>query len=771
MNKEAAKVFLEKLPVSGDVLLGRDKELHVLDGAWADEKIHIVTLVAGGGVGKTALMNEWLDRLRKDNFRGAKRVYCWSFYSQGTSEERQISSDEFIYDALKWWGDKEPHKGSPSDKGKRLARLIREQRTLLILDGLEPLQSPPGRLYGYLKDQAIRALLEELALYQPGLCLVTTRVKIRDIDEAVNESVRRICLEHLTPEVGGELLRALGVKGTDQELTDTAREFKGHALALNLLGRYLAVLHEGDISKKRTIPALPEEEKSGCQARRVMRSFEHFLAGKAELNILYMLGLFDRPADEGAVEALRSESAITGVTAEVIEISDERWQNALKHLRDLNLLAEKEPLHPDTLDCHPLVREYFGERLKEENPEAWKQAHGFLYEYYKNLPGKKYPETLKDMEPLFFAITHGCHAGRHQEALDEVYWDRIRRGSNAYSIKKLGAIGADLAVLSDFFDVVWKKPTGGLNDLRKALVLSWVGSRLRPLGRLREAVQVMKASLKAFVKQKNWKEAAINASNLSEIHLILGDVKRAMASARQGVEFSDRSRNAFQQVARRADLADALHQAGRFTEAEQLFMEVEEMQKQRQPDYPLLYSLQGFQYCDFLLGQGKHEQVLDRVAKTLEWVTQAGWLQDIALDELSMGRAHFIKVQMEGSDDYSQALEYYDLAVAGLNRASAQHHLPRGLLARAALYREQKEFDKARRDLDEVKEIAEHGSMKLFLTDYYLETTRLFLYEGQEKEARKSFGTAQKMVEKMEYCRRGDEVKDLEKMLDTAIAS
>ena len=31
----------------------------------------------------------------------------------------------------------------------------------------------------------------------------------------------------------------------------------------------------------------------------------------------------------------------------------------------------------------------------------------------------------------------------------------------------------------------------------------------------------------------------------------------------------------------------------------------EEMQKARQPEFPLLYSLQGFRYCDLLLGQGK----------------------------------------------------------------------------------------------------------------------------------------------------------------------
>ena len=51
--------------------------------------------------------------------------------------------------------------------------------------------------------------------------------------------------------------------------------------------------------------------------------------------------------------------------------------------------------------------------------------------------------------------------------------------------------------------------------------------------------------------------------------------------------------------------ADALHQAGRRAEAEARFREAEEMQAERQPDYPLLYSLQGFQYCDLLLTEAE----------------------------------------------------------------------------------------------------------------------------------------------------------------------
>ena len=65
--------------------------------------------------------------------------------------------------------------------------------------------------------------------------------------------------------------------------------------------------------------------------------------------------------------------------------------------------------------------------------------------------------------------------------------------------------------------------------------------------------------------------------------------------------YADRSGDASQRMINRTTHADALHQAGRRAEAEARFREAEEMQAENQPAYSLLYSVQGFQYCDLLL--------------------------------------------------------------------------------------------------------------------------------------------------------------------------
>jgi hypothetical protein len=74
-------VYTERLPQTGAELFGRAREMEALDRAWDDPDTHVVSLVAWGGVGKSTLVNRWLERLAADHYRGARRVYAWSFYS------------------------------------------------------------------------------------------------------------------------------------------------------------------------------------------------------------------------------------------------------------------------------------------------------------------------------------------------------------------------------------------------------------------------------------------------------------------------------------------------------------------------------------------------------------------------------------------------------------------------------------------------------------------------------------------------------------------
>jgi predicted ATPase len=163
-----------------------------------------------------------------------------------------------------------------------------------------------------------------------------------------------------------------------------------------------------------------------------------------------MLGLFDRPADEKALGVLLKPPAIRGLTESLIGLSPTEWRTILAKLRRARLLAGEDPHNPGHLDTHPLIREYFGEQLRNQLADAWKECNRRLYNYYRAL-APQLPNNFREMEPLFLAANCGCNAGLYREALHEVYLPRIQRGNASFAANVLGVRGTLLLVLSRFF--------------------------------------------------------------------------------------------------------------------------------------------------------------------------------------------------------------------------------------------------------------------------------------------------------------------------------
>jgi hypothetical protein len=385
-----------------------------------------------------------------DHYRSAELVFGWSFYRQGSSGGTS-SADEFLDAALSWFGDPDPRLGTAWEKGERLAKLVAHRRTLLVLDGLEPLQNPPGPQEGRLREPSLQALLRELAAFNRGLCVITTRIPVGDIADHEGSSSLRRDVEQLSGDVGAKLLQALGVKGHEEDLRNASDEFGGHCLALTLLGSYLTDAYEGDIRfRKEVSERLAHDVRQGTHARKVLDSYQIWFGEGAELSVLRMLGLFDRPTDEKTLGALL-KPPVWGLTDSLTNLSQSEWRMILERLRRARLLTPEDPHHPGQLDAHPLVREHFGEQLRSERAEAWKECNKRLYEYYRTL-APQLPNSFREMEPLFLAVICGCNAGLYREALNDVCIPRIQRGDASFAASVLGARGALLSVLVHFFE-------------------------------------------------------------------------------------------------------------------------------------------------------------------------------------------------------------------------------------------------------------------------------------------------------------------------------
>src|SRR5262245_41696405 len=156
------------------------------------------------------------------------------------------------------------------------------------------------------------------------------------------------------------------------DLRTASDEFSSHCLALTLLGSYLTDAFDGDIRRRDEVSTrLALDVRQGVHARKVMESYQTWFGDGPELSVLRMFGLFDRPADEKAFGALLRSPAIRGLTESLTDLAPTEWRTVLARLRRARLLAA--------------VREYFGERLRSQRAEAWRECYRRLFNYYRAL--------------------------------------------------------------------------------------------------------------------------------------------------------------------------------------------------------------------------------------------------------------------------------------------------------------------------------------------------------------------------------------------------
>jgi len=782
--------------------VGRADEIEALTADWLAPAKKLLWIRADAGAGKSTLVNAWLASLREAGFRGADRVFGWTFHGQGAGPAH-ASVDAFLDYALRWLGDDRPAAGSPWERGHRLGRLVQGQRTLLVLDGMEDHQGEPDEAGdALLRDPALAALLRSLERHNPGLCVITSRKGLKKPsalgDEASREKGRGkgkksgtdLTLDEAT---AGELFEGLPV--TRDQVQTAVRKLKGHPFALAVLAAHLRKVSDGGTAID--MAALgPASARVSDPVAHVLEAHRSALGSHsdhgARLSLLRLAGIFEGPADREALRAVRGTEPIEDLTEGLgPEVPDSAIDLAAADLRHAGLLSSGSG-SPGCLDAPRSLRGFFNKNVPAA---AAKEASNRLFEHFCS-NGPEIPREIDDLLCLHAAVTYGCRSGCAQDAYTRVYRRRIAPDGRFWSTFRLGAFDAEVSVLSAFFEKPWTELREDLTDPESRLsVLMAAGVNLRSLGRLEEAEQAFGAALAmagpetSDAPARNPGRAADAASSLSEVALARGRIEEAIAHARTAVTHADASGDLLRRGSKRAYLADALHQAGRFGEAEETFQAAEAIQESWQPGFPLLYSLRGYQYHDFLLrepealllGVGRRpseaerkraevqaQEILDRVKRLFSWRRDSDSDLDVGLEHLARGRARLARDLAKDEAPSDAARSHLDQAVRLLRDYAALYRLPCGLLARAAYRRLTDDFEGAAADLDEALGIAEHGEMVLLQADVHLEQARLEQARRDLPAARRELGEAERLMDGRGYHRRDRELADLAAVLGTS---
>lgn len=455
-------------------LVGRQQELNLLTDwvAKADSEVYgarILSAVAIGGMGKSALTWAWFKGIAPQEMRPLAGRMWWSFY------ESDATFENFVTRALAYVTRRPlaevQQTPAPERETQLLAALDREP-FLLVLDGLERIliayarmdaarleDSQVGNQRNLRKTADPRAgrFLKRLAQVRNSRILVSTRLYPADLETEGGDPTpgsSRLNVEGLTDEDAVELWRALNVTGSRDLLLPIFDTFGRHPLLIQALA--------GEVKRYRRAPGNFEQWRKAnprfdpTRFPRLQDAMGHVLEFALRgLDVrahrtLQIIAAFRMPATYDSLTALLvGKSAahfdlrtgkLTPVAGKLFE--EERYLDAvLTELEDRGLVGWDK--RANRYDLHPIVRSVIWHGLSEHNkqriykdlhmhfshmpPMEWKKVKGLedltaTIELYNTLVGLgRYDEAgLLYVKHLSEAMLYRLHASRQQMELLEL---------------------------------------------------------------------------------------------------------------------------------------------------------------------------------------------------------------------------------------------------------------------------------------------------------------------------------------------------------------
>jgi hypothetical protein len=514
--------------------VGRQEMLETLTDWYINPEVRIGALIGWGGVGKSATVRNWYDSLESNNIK-PDGIFWWGFYRNAYLEQflnallRYVSQGQIKPETIK----------STWEKTYRIKEYIHQGTYLIILDGLEQMQkSASGDEFGKMIHRECTELLHYLADVSKGLCLITSRYLLKDLDEWYERGYKNQPLIDLSIPDSLLMLRGRGVKGSDEELTEVIKRYKGHALSLTSLAGYLNRYYDGDIKQAPEVEFMLSDKERFKDVNKLLRKYAEKMS-ESERIFLYIFSLFRTEVTENDFAIVfQHKIEYTKFNDVLVKMSELDFKDLITGLVDWRLISYDET--KKTYTTHPLIKGYFESDFDEK---IKKLCHEYIYYYLYFEPYvPEWPETLEEMQPLFEQVYHGCTAGLYDIVNDDVYWKKIHKWEKHFVVHSLGAWETNLSLVRTFF------PEGDLSQMplvSKKSDQSWLlneaGLALLSTGKPKEAEEPFLTGVKMYIEAKDWKNASGGYRNLAGLQFRTGELESGLESAKKALDAAEKA--------------------------------------------------------------------------------------------------------------------------------------------------------------------------------------------------------------------------------------
>ena len=550
-------------------LIGRQKELNLLtdwiigkelefDGLKAPaDSARIMSVVAIGGMGKSALTWKWFNDVAPREMKNLGGRMWWSFY------ESDATFENFVIRALAYVSRRSIQKiaqiPAPEREMQLLSALDRKP-FLFVLDGLERILGAYARMDAARLDDSevgkeknlrknadprVGRLLQKLAQVKQSRILVSSRLYPTELETSGSDPIPgsfRIKIEGLTDEDAVELWRAFGVSGSRDDVLPVFHTFAKHPLLIQALAGEVKRYRKapGDFEKWRN--ANPKFDPIKCtgtkEAMAHVLEFALRALDEKRLKVLQLIAAFRMPARYDSLASLLIATGwLSILSSRTKPCADEQeLDRILDELENRGLVGWDR--RANRYDLHPVVRSIVwgnldanGRRVIYARLRAHLKAAAKIER--SNASGLEGLTTLIELYNILIGLERYDEAGKlfHGQLFETMHY-------------QFGAYRQNIELLEMLFpDGVGGKPR--LRSLiRQAVTLDSLALAFQYSGQPRRTISPFRDYVMISNKLKDDVNLIIALCNLSDCLCQTGSLHQAESAVRRALAIS-RKQNRF----------------------------------------------------------------------------------------------------------------------------------------------------------------------------------------------------------------------------------